>query len=371
MRRLDFVDSLRGIAALYVVAFHTALIPNPALAVPHWAQEVVLNGGTAVTLFFVVSAFSLCHTMRSRDGKTRPAREFYVRRLFRIAPLFYAMLALTASRDVLTFGAWHSAWSWAKCLFFIFNFFPGSETGIVWASWTIGVEMAFYAIFPLLFAQCTSLSSLAALAFAALLAAAGFGELVLHLPVTSEVQASFFQFSVLRHLPVFIVGMMCWFIYDRYVEGREYAKSIGAALILGSLWAYYAYLHGALNLGFPDIYYQQALLYSALLIGLAILPSPIFVNRVTLLAGRISYSIYLLHPPIVFFLIPVYRRIYGLGLPVSVSFPLCLGVTLGVVTLAAMLTYRWIELPGMALGKRFLARGRAAPVPIVAAENSV
>jgi peptidoglycan/LPS O-acetylase OafA/YrhL len=38
MRRLDFVDSLRGLAALYIVAFHTALVPKPNLAVPHWAR---------------------------------------------------------------------------------------------------------------------------------------------------------------------------------------------------------------------------------------------------------------------------------------------------------------------------------------------
>jgi peptidoglycan/LPS O-acetylase OafA/YrhL len=92
MRRLDFVDSLRGLAAIYIVAYHTTLVPNPDLAVPHWAQAVVLNGGSAVTLFFVISAFSLCHTMKAHTGQQGEIRDFYIRRLFRIAPLFYVVI---------------------------------------------------------------------------------------------------------------------------------------------------------------------------------------------------------------------------------------------------------------------------------------
>jgi len=362
MRRLDFVDSLRGLAALYIVVFHMTLVPDPHLEVPHWAQAVVLNGGTAVTLFFVVSAFSLCHTMKAHSGQPGAVTDFYIRRLFRIAPLFYAMLVFTTVRDVLYFGAWHSVWEWTKSVLFVFNFFPGSEQGIVWASWTIGVEMVFYLVFPLLFARFRSFPSLMALAFAALLWTVVFHELVVNLAVPAAVQANFYKFSFFRHFPVFILGMLCWLIFNRFVACIEHSPSVGVALILGSLWAYQALLNGALNVGFPDPYYWQAIIYSTLLLGLAILPTPVFVNRLSLFAGKISYSIYLLHPPTILFLIPVYRRIYGLGLPISASFLLCFGVTLGLVLPASLVTYHWIEAPGMKLGKRLLARKQVAPV---------
>jgi peptidoglycan/LPS O-acetylase OafA/YrhL len=362
MRRLDFVDSLRGLAALYIVAFHMAPLPDFHPAVPRWAQAVVLNGGTAVTLFFVVSAFSLCHTMKAHGGQPGEVRDFYIRRLFRIAPLFYAMLVFYMVRDVLYFGWWHSLWECAKNVLFVFNFFPGSETGIVWASWTIGVEMIFYVAFPLLFARFRSFPSLMALAFAALLGAVIFHEFVLHLPVPEAVQTSFYQFSFFRHFPVFILGMLFWLIFDRFIADREYSRSVGATLILGSLWAYHALLHGALNVGFPDDYYWQAIIYSVLLLGLAIFPTPVFVNRLSRFAGKISYSIYLLHPSTILFLSPVYRRIYGLGLPVSASFLLCFGVTLGILLPASVLTYRWVEAPGMKLGKWLLARKQVAPI---------
>lgn len=362
MRRLDFVDSLRGLAALYIVVYHMTLVPDPHLEVPHWAQAVVLSGGTAVTLFFVVSAFSLCHTMRAHGGQRGAVRDFYIRRLFRIAPLFYAMLVFFAVRDVFYFGVWHSVSEWTKSVLFVFNFFPGAEGGIVWASWTIGVEMVFYMVFPLLFSRFLNLPRLFALTFAALLGTVVFHELVVNLPVTGVVQASFYNFSFFRHFPVFILGMLCWLVFNRFVADHQHTPSIGAALILGSLWAYQALLNGALNVGFPDPYYWQAIIYSALLLGLAILPTPIFVNRLSLFAGKISYSIYLLHPSTIFFLAPVYRRIYGLGLPVSASFLLCFAVTLAIVLPAAALTYRWVEAPGMKLGKRLLARKQVAPV---------
>jgi len=191
MRRLDFLDSLRGLAALYVVVFHMTLVPNPHLEVPHWAQTVVLNGGTAVTLFFVVSAFSLYHTMKAHVDQPGAFRDFYIRRFFRIAPLFYAMLVFTMVRDVIYFGAWHSVWECIKSVAFVFNFFPGSQEGIVWASWTIGVETVFYLVFPILFARFLSFYSLMALCFAALLGTVVVHEIVVNLPVSRAVQASF------------------------------------------------------------------------------------------------------------------------------------------------------------------------------------
>ena len=151
-RRLEFLDSLRGLAALYVIFYHTALIPSPALTVPDWAAPVVLSGGTGVTLFFVVSAFSLCRTMRSYAAEPYPLAAFAVPRLLRIAPLFYVVLTLSLARDALYLLS-HSTVEVAANALFVFNFWPGHETGIVWASWTIGVEMLFYAVFPLVYAR--------------------------------------------------------------------------------------------------------------------------------------------------------------------------------------------------------------------------
>ena len=334
--------------------FHMAILPTPALTVPHWAHDYVLNGWTAVTLFFVISAFSLCYAMNPHVEEPGHIRAFYVRRFFRIAPLFYVMIGFYLVRDVLYYGVWHGPWEVAQSTLLVFNVFPGSEQGFVWASWTIGVEMIFYAIFPLLFLRFRDVPGALALVFGCLLTAAVFQEFLLYLPLSAPVLGAFYKFSFLRHLPIFAIGMLSWTLFVRYIDGHRHRTAVGWTLVLGSLWAYRALLLGALNVWFPDPVYWQAIIYSALLLGLGIAPLRTFVNPLTRFAGRVSYSIYLLHPSAILFLFPVYRRLYELPLPVTARFLLCAALTLAVVLSLASITYRWIEQPGMRFAKRLL-----------------
>lgn len=359
-RRLDFVDALRGVAALYVVSYHLVFIPStdhgPILGTPHWASAVVENGGTAVTLFFVISAFSLCHTMRNRLMDYNTTADFYIRRLFRIAPLFYVLVLIYFVKDALYYHVFHSAWEIAKNLFFVFNFFPGSEQGLVWASWTIGVEMVFYLLFPLIFQRLNGLASGTALFLGALFLNIIFQEITLHLDITETLRTEFAAIGFVRHLPVFVFGMLSWAVYDRYIAHRSLPWSVGIATTLAGLWGYHALLRGSLNVLFPDAYYWQPIIYSVLLLGLGISPSKFFVNRATLFCGKISYSIYLLHPLVIFFLTSTFRRIYASGLPASVCYPASGILTLSVLLPISWVSYRLIESPGMQVGKWLLER---------------
>lgn len=59
-RRLDFLDGLRGWAALVVVFYHvTALVFPPIALMPHLIPFLPWNGVLAVTLFFLISGFAL------------------------------------------------------------------------------------------------------------------------------------------------------------------------------------------------------------------------------------------------------------------------------------------------------------------------
>ena len=62
-RRLEFLDALRGLAAAYVLMYHMVFVAQPNLALPRWVEKVAHAGGSGVTLFFIVSAFSLYYTM--------------------------------------------------------------------------------------------------------------------------------------------------------------------------------------------------------------------------------------------------------------------------------------------------------------------
>ena len=351
--RLAFIDSLRGVAALYVVMFHQLAMLVMVVRSHEWAPPFLINGRSGVTLFFVISAFSLCLAHRQGFSRVGDLRAFYLRRAARILPLFYVMLLITLIRNQLIH--WPiSPGQTSRAVLVIFNLVPGDEGGVVPGAWTIGTEIVFYAVFPFVFMRLRTLSATAAAFVAAVLAATVFHRVVLGFPFGDTVNRSFYNCSFLRHFPTFLLGMGAWLLFGRFIRDRAVPPAIGAVLIFGSLWADYAYMHGALNILFPDPYYWEAIIFASLLLGLAILPTPLIVNRLTLFCGRISYSLYLLHPTIMFACAPLYRTIDRWHCSLTLRYTACLAISLACIIPLASLSYRLIERPGMRLGNRLI-----------------
>lgn len=358
MKRLGYLDSLRGIAAVYVLIYHAILVAQPQLVVPQWYAPFFLAGGTGVMLFFVVSAFSLCLTWPRHEKSGIPLSSYFISRFFRIAPLFYFMMIVTYIRDIFVYDAWHTPWQVFINLAFIFNFVPQQQEGFVWASWAIGVEFLFYVLFPLFYYAAATLWRRLMLVFVLGLVTVIYFSLLPYLHMDEQTRAGFTNFGLLRFLPVFGIGMVAFDVARRTHELPN-ARDIGGALVALSILAYAAiiagYLPAASNI------YGQGICYALLLVGLSLNPVGLYVNPLTRFYGRISYSVYLLHPPIVYALSPAYRWIYAarIGKSDAVSFWLSIGLTLAIVTPLAMLTYRFIEAPGIELGKRLIKRAQA------------
>lgn len=367
--RLDAIDALRGFAAFSVLLYHLALIPKPNLAVPNWASPYILTGGMGVTLFFVVSAFCLCLSMRQHQAEPSPVTRFYLRRFFRIAPLFYAILLAFVVRDRLTFHVAHSLSDILLSVFFGFNFVPGKHEGIVWASWTLGVEMTFYLLFPFIFRHVNSWLKAVAFFFATMAVASVWSRLATQLPIADSIRGSFIHFSFLHFLPVFSLGMVVFFLYERTIKGRNVPKWAGILLVAAALLLYDSLIRGRIP-HFIDNVYLQGLIFSLLLIGLTVAPVTLFVNRISRFFGTISYSLYLNHPPLVFLLTPIYGYIYSFQVRPTVQYGACLALTLGLLTAVAYLTFRYIESPGIRLGSKLVKRlGPAKPLTTVPADS--
>jgi peptidoglycan/LPS O-acetylase OafA/YrhL len=96
--RLAFVDGLRGLAAWYVVIHHAALlVPPEGLAGPFLAGRFLLrHGHSAVAVFIVVSGFCLMRTIaRDPAGQSPRFLDHLRRRARRILPPYYAALILS------------------------------------------------------------------------------------------------------------------------------------------------------------------------------------------------------------------------------------------------------------------------------------
>lgn len=148
------IDGLRALAVLVVIVFH---------ANARWLP----GGFTGVDLFFVVSGFVISQSLASRAGMPLGTLllDFYRRRVLRLLPALLAMLMVTFVLSALFIPrAWRNEQfdqtGWAALVGFSNvvlagqqddYFSPGAELNPFLHTWTLGVEEQFYLVFPLLF----------------------------------------------------------------------------------------------------------------------------------------------------------------------------------------------------------------------------
>jgi peptidoglycan/LPS O-acetylase OafA/YrhL len=354
--RLDFLDALRGLAAAYVVIFHMILISDPDLGVPAWAQLIAMNGGSGVILFFVISSFSLFYTMPMRAQERWPWVSYALHRFFRIAPLFYLWIVLTIIRDHIIFQASHPWWMILASGSFVFNVIPMQQEGFVWASWTIGVEMLFYVVFPFVYVRTKNTWQAVSFLLASMLVWWACDLALTYFNLSPQTLASYRQWFFPKFLPEFAFGAIAFFLIKKALpwadKKPEMASPVGTMLLLASAFFYMSVLKGAGNFWLPDHRYAIALCCLVVVVALALRSTGLLVNSLTKLMGQASYSLYLNHPTLVLLLGPAYKWIYAHSSNLSVAFIGSCILTYALLIPFSVLTYKLVERPGMKLGKK-------------------
>ncbi len=143
------IQVLRGLAALMVVAHHGTIMlwERDRLFVQTW-----IAGGSGVDIFFVISGFVMVISTASRPPTLHAAKTFLVRRVERIAPMYWivttAKVALLLAAPALALnglGGWHhvvGSYLFLPSLSAEHRFEP-----VVVVGWTLNFEMAFYVLF--------------------------------------------------------------------------------------------------------------------------------------------------------------------------------------------------------------------------------
>jgi peptidoglycan/LPS O-acetylase OafA/YrhL len=382
LTRLGYLDALRGFAVLGVILVHASQqAPGPVGQVASTQQFPDLPGAVAtlaaqgrhgVQLFFVVSALTLTLSARARFGReSHPTLDFFVRRFFRIAPmfwlgtLFYAWLYGFAPRFWAPEGT--TPVMVASTFAFLHGFTPGTIDSVVPGGWSIAVETTFYVALPLLLLLLTSLTRALwavclSVAASVLLGIVATGLLAPYFPGADSYLVQ--NFTVLwfpAQLPVFCIGIALAFLVGRPVED---ARARSALAVLGGLAAMVALAFGAYTYLTPDVLY--ALAFAALVWGLSIVPWRILVNPVTRYLGAVSFSAYLVQ----FWVLDEIRPwIVSTGTRGTLRFGLTFAVATVLTIAAASVTYRLVEKPGMALGKRVVERIERSRAPSIAAKS--
>jgi peptidoglycan/LPS O-acetylase OafA/YrhL len=165
--RIEWLDFLRGIAALAVVLFHVRVVlwvglralaaddTYPALdRALAWLALPAPFLGTAVMLFFVVSGFAI-HWPYSAAGSPFALQPYAVRRFFRIYPPYLAAVAITVAAEYLIAAAGGAAPSpvagtLATALMVQNYVSPAGQMGANPSLWSLPVEVELYLVYPLL-----------------------------------------------------------------------------------------------------------------------------------------------------------------------------------------------------------------------------
>jgi peptidoglycan/LPS O-acetylase OafA/YrhL len=334
------LTAIRGFAALWVVGHHLqfelAYVGYP------FAGWLFRPGYVAVDIFFVLSGFVI--TAVHRDLTRAGLRDFFLRRIFRLYPLHLFVLALILG-----------LWLWSEARFGTHNpteklrdlpivvllLQPYFIHGLTWntVSWSIGVELLCYALFPLVIAGLRRLELV------------GCALILLMMAVIERHVHSEFIWgwpAIARGLAGFGLGMA---VQQMAVLVRRpsplSASVIEVAALLGILLAVLA---GTLRI----IPLCAALLIWGLAAERGVIARGLAAGWCVWL-GRISFSVYLIHPTLIdlaFVWLPPARLGLGHTTDGVVWTLLVLSLLLGVATL----TWAGVEEPtrrfGVRLGKR-------------------
>ena len=180
MKRLECLDGLRGLLAVYVLLGHMA----PFAMLPVWVQDAVSHGGAAVDVFFVLSGLVITQSLLHAGGRARP---FLIARAARIFPVFLVAFALAVVVEPWSCGFEHMPWigpdnaarticvmAWPHAwlpeigahLTMTHGLFPNGVLPDVWVSflgsaWSLSTEWQFYLLALVVAGRCWRPSVLA------------------------------------------------------------------------------------------------------------------------------------------------------------------------------------------------------------------
>lgn len=291
---LPALTGLRFFLALWVIVDHLvgpghAFEPY-AQMLPHPFYMIVRGGYLAVTTFFVLSGFVLARTYGHKEWTRRNLWKYAVGRIARVYPV-YLLSLLIVSRFIIAAKVDHKGWLVAMHLLLVQGWFVGHYS-VGWnvAAWTLSVEMFFYLMFPLLIVPLRGGGWVKTLATAVL--ATFLVRILWKLGVSDNLKP-------LIHLADFLIGIAASNVFDLLTSKGDGPAGawlyVPGFLGVAAFIAYPQLLPGSIDLN-TAIRPFNALLLIGLGLGGGWIARVLSVRAIVYM-GKASYSMYILHIP--------------------------------------------------------------------------
>lgn len=366
IKKFDYIDLTRGVAILLVILVHS----HQTLDFKNQYIPLIYDfGQLGVQLFFLASALTLCLSFSQR--KESDLWRFYIRRLFRIAPLYYFGIAFYLLwRSIIQ---WYSEgiicipekYEWVgliQNIFFVHGLSISNWNYFVPGGWSISVEMIFYLFFPFIFKLYSRFTIKRAIQITffiwmmiciinyigqRVLIGYGYSE-----SVVSNNQFSFFYAFPLNQLHVFLIGVVLYKCIDYKIKSGNLLLFFPILLI-----SFLIFADRKLDTGVDGLVYTLiASLYFSIFISVISkldIRRIYFGNMLTKI-GKRSFSMYLMHFFVLDIIMLSIKKLLNIELSGEILAPLVFITTVALTYITAKVTEVAVEKPGIKAGARLI-----------------
>lgn len=355
--KLKYIDVLRGLAILGVLMVHCSHYGNNNYF-PTKFSSIVDNGAMGVQLFYIASAFTLFLSMdRKFYTEKTPIKNFFIRRFFRIAPMYYIGICYFLFQDGFGGRFWLgdatniTVGNILANIFFVHGFNPYWLNSVVPGGWSIAIEMLFYCLVPFLFIKIKNTQQ----AFGFLIISLVLRMILsyflnkIHIISSDWLWDNYLFFYLPNQLPIFALGILLYFIIrDNYKLSISPSLTILISLIL------ILQFNGIHLLPLHVLFGIAFVIFG---IGLSKSESNILINPILIHIGKISFSMYLVHFAVLHWLekfhfvdfIVVSNSYTGIF-----NYSIRLLILIILSAIISTIFYRVIELPMQNIGKKII-----------------
>lgn len=356
LEKLNYIDAIRGLAIIMVIMHHTA--QQGFVKIPHAVAVFLSLGSRGVQLFFIASAFTLFRSYKNRSSvENKPTRNFFIRRFFRISPVYYLAILYYMFHESLGAKYWLgsqpfiSMYNKISNMLFLHGFSPYWTNTLVPGGWSIAVEMMFYLIFPFLFFRIKTINDAFVFLNISLIFKLIFQEILSYYQLmTSDFlwnEYLFYYFPC--QLPIFALGIIMFFL----IQDSKSINQVSNKTLLSSLALLPLQIGSAL-----DFLYLNHIIFGIIFVVFGVLLSKgkfSFFN-ITLIRyiGKISYSMYIFHFIVISWLAKYHLMDFFDNYLINYVTRLLLILFISIII--SKISYNLIEVPFQKLAKKIISK---------------
>ncbi|MBV4366782.1 acyltransferase family protein [Erwinia phyllosphaerae] len=362
------LEGLRGLASLWVLLGHICILADCHI-------PLISSPGIGVDLFILLSGYLMAKNyIERRDVEpwdhATTIKKFWLRRFFRIAPLYYILLIVAIAagpwfgemRDIIsqffpktaTEASRYSDQSLANIVnhvTFVYGFLPHYAFNTVLPDWSIGLEMQFYLLFPFIMLITARFGYGKSLL--AIMVLCCIGRFVFH----NYYEAFSMPSLILIKLNIFISGMLLAEAVRRksllFILLAQAGPAASFVIGLGMM-KYQIPMDVLMILGMALVLWKYP--EGGKMASLIWWPRKMLNNRFNAWLGDVSYSVYLLHLLIVIPATALLLQNWNLiNYAPLVRFAIVCLLVIPPVYLISTLLYNFVEKSGIRMGKAVLA----------------